>query len=114
MARTERLKWVEYDTGDRREQLFDIKADPNEVNNLASNGCRSSGSATASAAIIWISSGPAWRKQVVNRPPRLPCPELYLIHSETDLSTALARDLLEESSLTMAQRSLGLPGMAYP
>lgn len=34
MARTERYKYVVYDTGSRREQLFDLEADPGEINTL--------------------------------------------------------------------------------
>ena len=37
MVRTERYKYVVYDTGDGREQLFDLEADPNEMNNLAAD-----------------------------------------------------------------------------
>ena len=37
MVRTERYKYVVYDTGSRREQLFDLNADPNEMNNLAAD-----------------------------------------------------------------------------
>ena len=37
MVRTERHKYVVYDTGTGREQLFDLKADPNEMNNLAAD-----------------------------------------------------------------------------
>jgi arylsulfatase A-like enzyme len=37
MVRTERYKYVVYDQGAGREQLFDLKADPHEMNNLATN-----------------------------------------------------------------------------
>ena len=35
MVRTERYKYVVYDTGSRREQLFDLENDPGEINSLA-------------------------------------------------------------------------------
>jgi len=34
MIRTERYKYCIYDNGDKREQLFDMKKDPGEMNNL--------------------------------------------------------------------------------
>jgi arylsulfatase A-like enzyme len=35
MIRTDRFKYCVYDNGERREQLFDMNADPGEMNNLA-------------------------------------------------------------------------------
>ncbi len=35
MVRTERYKYVVYDTGSRREQLFDLETDPDEISSLA-------------------------------------------------------------------------------
>jgi choline-sulfatase len=37
MLRTERFKYIIYDRGEKREQFFDLEADPGEMNNLAYN-----------------------------------------------------------------------------
>lgn len=34
MVRTQRYKYVVYDTGSRREQLFDLETDPDEINSV--------------------------------------------------------------------------------
>lgn len=38
MVRTERYKYIVYDEGSEREQLFDLEVDPHEMNNLVATG----------------------------------------------------------------------------